>query len=316
VLVQGSGTFAVEATLGSVIPRGGKALVVNNGAYGARIGQICQRLEIDLHEIKQPETEPADLGRIEAALAGDPAITHVAVVHCETTTGLLNPIAEIGRIAKRHGKTYIVDAMSSFGGIPFSIDEVQADYLVSSANKCLQGVPGFAFVIARRADLEQTRGRARSLSLDLFDQWQEMETKGGKWRYTSPTHVVRAFAQALDELEAEGGVEARYRRYCENHRVLVEGLEGLGFRPLIAPEHRSPIITSFLYPEAASFSFEELYAALKRRRFVIYPGKVSQAPTFRVGTIGHVFPDDFRHLVRAFREAAAELGLSLERASV
>lgn len=314
VLMQGSGSFAVESALGSVIPRGGKALVVNNGAYGARIAQMCKRLEIDLHEINQPETEPADLAKIEAALQSDPAITHVAVVHCETTTGLLNPITEIGRLAKQYGKVYLVDAMSSFGGIPLSMDEIQADYLVSSANKCIQGVPGFGFVIARRADFEQTRGRARSLSLDLYDQWQEMENKGGKWRYTSPTHVVRAFAQALDELDAEGGVEARYRRYKENHRVLVEGLEGLGFRPLVKPEYRSPIITSFLYPEAASFSFEQLYDALKRRRFVIYPGKVSQAPTFRVGTIGHVFPDDFRELTRAFAAATQELGLQLRPA--
>ncbi|MBL9124769.1 MAG: 2-aminoethylphosphonate--pyruvate transaminase, partial [Planctomycetaceae bacterium] len=176
-------------------------------------------------------------------------------------------------------------------------------------NKCLQGVPGFGFVIARRERLAATRGWARSLSLDLFDQWREMEEKHGKWRYTSPTHVVRAFKQALDELESEGGVAARHARYCENHRVLVEGFERLGLEPLLPPAWRSPIITSFLYPRSPAFTFEKFYAAMKRRRFVLYPGKVSHADTFRVGTIGHVFPGDFRQLAAAAAEALHELGV-------
>lgn len=303
VLMQGSGTFAVEATIGSVIPPAGRLLVVNNGAYGQRMAQIAARLKIDVVELAHTEVEPADPARVEQALRQDPRITHVALVHCETTTGMLNPAAEVGRIARRHGKIFILDAMSSFGGIPFTIEEVGAHYLVSSANKCIQGVPGFGVVIADRAELEKTAGWARSLSLDLFDQWREMETKGGKWRYTSPTHVVRAFATALDELDAEGGVPARHKRYCENHRVLVEGMQRLGFRPLLAPEHRSPIITSFLYPDdAPSFSFQTLYDALKQRGFVIYPGKISQAETFRIGTIGHVFPRDFERLIECMGE--------------
>ena len=172
----------------------------------------------------------------------------------------------------------------------------------------MQGVPGFGFAIARRADLERCAGRARSLSLDLFGQWRKMESQGGKWRYTSPTHVLLALHQALDELAAEGGVAARYARYAENHRVLVEGLTRLGFRPLLPAEYRSPIITSFLYPRDARFSFDKMYQALKRRGFLIYPGKVSHADTFRVGTIGHVFPDDFRRLVGCFAEVVKEFG--------
>jgi 2-aminoethylphosphonate-pyruvate transaminase len=311
VLMQGSGSFSVEATIGSVIPREGKLLYVNNGAYGARIGQMARRLGIAVHDIAQVETEPADLAKIEAALRNDPAITHVALVHCETTTGMLNPVREAGQLAKQYGKTYIVDAMSSLGGIPLSMEELSADYLVSSANKCIQGVPGFGLVVCRRDHLLATKGWARSLSLDLFDQWREMEEKGGKWRYTSPTHTVRAFKQALDELDAEGGVAARYRRYSENHRLLVAGYESLGFRPLLAPQHRSPIITSFIYPADKRFTFENFYAAMKRRRFVLYPGKVSQADTFRVGTIGHVFPDDIRQLVTATGEAVQELGIAM-----
>ena len=290
-----------------MIPPDGKLLAVNNGAYGKRIVEIAARLKIPCTEIAQNEREPADPERIDAALSADPAITHVALVHCETTTGMLNPAAAVGKIARERGKIFILDAMSSFGGIPFTLDDVSADYLVSSANKCLQGVPGFGFVIARRARLEVTRGWARSLSLDLFDQWREMEEKGGKWRYTSPTHVVRAFRQALDELDAEGGIAPRYARYCENHRVLVEGFSRLGFQPLLPAELRSPIITSFLYPSDPAFTFEKFYAAMKRRRYVLYPGKVSHADTFRVGTIGHVFPEDFRGLVEAAQEALREL---------
>jgi len=310
VLMQGSGTFAVEATLGSTIGPGGKLLVVSNGAYGKRIGQIARRLRIDSLIIDQPEVEPVDLGQVEAALTVDPAITHVAIVHCETTTGLLNPAAEMGALAKEHGKIYILDAMSSFGGVEMTIHGVGAHYLISSANKCIQGVPGFGFVIAHRETFEATKGFARSLSLDLFDQWHTMESDRGKWRYTSPTHGVRAFAQALDELDEEGGIAARSARYAENHRILIEGMERLGFRPLIAPQHRSHIITAFLYPDDSKFAFQPFYDAMKARRFVLYPGKVSQADTFRIGTIGHVFPDDFRELLGCVHEVVAELGIS------
>ncbi|MBI2827578.1 MAG: 2-aminoethylphosphonate--pyruvate transaminase [Planctomycetia bacterium] len=306
VLVQGSGTFAVEATIGSVVPPDGKLLVAANGAYGERIAQIAARLSIDHMALPQPETEPADVARIDRALADDRRITHVALVHCETTTGMLNPAAAVGQAVRKHGRTFILDAMSSFGGTPLTVGALAADYLISSANKCIEGVPGFGFVIARRAVLEKTAGWARSLSLDLFDQWREMESKGGKWRYTSPTHVVLAFAQALAELVAEGGVAARYARYTENHRVLVEGLVGLGFRPLVAPEHRSPIITAFLCPRDPAFTFDAMYEALKSRGFVIYPGKVSQAETFRVGTIGQVFPTDIRRLVECFGKVIRE----------
>jgi 2-aminoethylphosphonate-pyruvate transaminase len=308
VLVQGSGTFAVEAALGSLVPPAGKILVVNNGAYGRRMVQIADRLRIARAEIELPETEPADPARVDHVLAADPAITHVALVHCETTTGLLNPAAEVGRVVRDRGKVYVVDAMSSFGGIPLTMEGLAADCLISSANKCIQGVPGFGFVIARRALLEGARGWARSLSLDLYDQWREMEEHGGKWRYTSPTHVVCAFARALDELDAEGGVEARHRRYRANHERLVAGMEALGFRALLPRELRSPIITSFLNPADPAFSFPAFYEALKARRFVIYPGKVTRAETFRVGTIGHVFPADVDDLVRAVAAVVRELG--------
>lgn len=301
VLMQGSGSFCVEATLGSVVRAEDHLLVVANGAYGKRMGVIADYYHLNYHLMKFEETEAVDPQRVNAYLEEHPEVTHVSVVHCETTTGVLNPVAEIALVVKAHQKVLIVDAMSSFGGVPVDMSALGIDFLISSANKCIQGVPGFGFIIARRSLLEQCKGVARSLSLDLYDQWETMEKGHGKWRFTSPTHVVRAFMQAMTELKEEGGIEARHARYCENHRVLVEGMRALGFRTLLPDEKQSPVITSFYYPEA-SFDFRAFYDALKAKGFVIYPGKISQADTFRIGNIGDVYPDDFRRLVEAIRE--------------
>ena len=307
VLMQGSGTFAVEATIGSVLPPTGKLLVLVNGAYGRRIGEIADRLQIDHVVIEQNETEPTDPAAVAQMLEQDPTITHVAMVHCETTTGMLNPVAAVGKQVQAAGKTFIVDAMSSFGGLPMTMESVQADYLIASANKCIQGTPGFGFIIADRQKITATRGWARSLSLDLYGQWDEMEQKGGKWRFTSPTHIVRAFQQALDELDEEGGVAARSERYQANQSRLVTGMRQIGFQTLLEDDLQSPIITAFHYPEDDQFSFIEFYEALKKRRFVIYPGKVSGAETFRIGNIGHVFPEDIDQLLVAVQAVTADI---------
>lgn len=299
VLMQGSGTFGVEATLGSCIPDSGRLLVLANGAYGTRISQIAARIKLNHTVIDYGEVGIPDPAQVGAALEKDAGITHVAFVHCETTTGIENPIGDIARVVKKHGRTCIVDAMSSFGGIPIAVSALDIDFIISSANKCIQGVPGFSFVVCRKKLLKECSGIARSLSLDLYDQWEAMEKGRGKWRYTSPTHVVRAFMQALLELEAEGGVEKRAARYRENHRALVEGMEALGFRCLIPKEHRSPIITSFHDPAEDAYTFESFYRELKQRGFVIYPGKVTVADTFRIGNIGHVAPGDIRRLLQA-----------------
>jgi 2-aminoethylphosphonate-pyruvate transaminase len=309
VLMPGSGTFTVESVVGSVIPSDGKLLVLNNGAYGARITTIARMLKVEAVELGQAEIEPTDLGQVEQMLAGDPEITHVAMVHCETTTGMLNPVEAVGEIVRRLGRVFILDAMSSFGGIPMSMELTGAHYLISSANKCIQGVPGFGFVVADRAMLEATEGWSRSHSLDLFDQWREMETNGGKWRFTSPTHVVSAFARALDELKDEGGIEARHTRYVANQKTMVKGMRALGFRTLLGDDLQSPIITSFYYPDSAEFEFQKFYDALKSRGFVIYPGKVSHAQCFRIGSIGDVQPEDMTGLVGRISEVIDELGV-------
>lgn len=301
VLLQGSGTYGVEATLGATVRPEDKLLIVANGAYGKRMATIADYYHLNYVLVSLKETELVTPEIVERALDEHPGITHFSVVHSETTTGLLNPIEGIAEVLRGRGITWIVDAMSSFGGIPIDIRGLGIDFLISSANKCIQGVPGFTFIIARREKLEACKGVARSLSLDIYAQWEEMERGHGKWRFTSPTHVVRAFFQALKELEEEGGIEARYIRYCRNHRALVEGMAVAGFRTLLSPEKQSPIITSFLYPDA-DFSFTEFYDALKQRGFVIYPGKVSDADTFRIGTIGDVYPEDFQRLTKEIRD--------------
>ncbi|MGG4489664.1 2-aminoethylphosphonate--pyruvate transaminase [Metabacillus idriensis] len=312
VLMQGSGTFSVESVITSVIPKeNGKLLVACNGAYGERIADMAVILGIPVIIYRSDEQTVLDIESIQDLLETHKDLTHLAVVHCETTTGMLNPIEDICRLAKEYGLITIVDAMSSFGGIPIDVSALKIDYLISSANKCIQGVPGFGFIIAKKEELAACKGNARSLSLDLYDQFETMEKHNGKWRFTSPTHVVRAFFQALIELEEEGGVLARYERYKENQRRLVDGMQEMDFDALLNQENQSPIITAFLYPKDASFTFAGFYEALKQKGFVIYPGKISKLDTFRIGNIGEVSPEDINRLLSAIKETAKEEAVKL-----
>lgn len=310
VLMQGSGTFCLEAVVSSAIPPGGKLLVVINGAYGRRIAQIAAVLKIDTCLLHYPEDRKPDVAEIAGALAADEAISHVAVVHCETTTGILNPIREIGVEVRRRGRRFFVDAMSSFGAVPLDLAACGIDYLVSSANKCIEGVPGFGFVLTRREALLETEGYARSLSLDLLAQWRGLEVDG-QFRFTPPTHALLAFHQALLELEAEGGIEGRAARYRANYETLVTGMRDLGFTEYLRPGDQGTIITSFRYPDHPRFQFAELYRRLSDKGYVIYPGKVSDADCFRIGSIGRISVADVRSLVSAIGETLAEMEITL-----
>lgn len=299
VLLQGSGSYVVESVLGSALGAQHQLLVINNGAYGARMAEMARRLGITLVEFDCGETSAPDLDALETLITSTPGLTHLAMVHCETTTGMLNPLAQIAAICQRHQLQLILDAMSSFGGIPMDVARLGIDFLISSANKCIQGVPGFGFVIARRSAMAACEGLSRSLSLDLYAQWHCMESQHGKWRFTSPTHTVLAFAEALRELDAEGGIRARHQRYCTNQQLLLAGMSQLGFTPLLPRQWHSPVITAFLSPDHPDYRFELFYHALKQRGFVIYPGKVSQSDCFRIGNIGHLFADDIQRLLQA-----------------
>ncbi|MSU60999.1 MAG: 2-aminoethylphosphonate--pyruvate transaminase [Pedosphaera sp.] len=308
VLMQGSGTFGVEAVFATCIPREGKVVVLSNGAYGERMALMLQHLQIKHTVLRTPENSPNDPAALDTLLTADDAITHVAVVHCETTTGILNPIDEVGAVTRKHRRSLIVDAMSSFGAIPIDTQEIGADFIVSSANKCIEGVPGFSFVIARRDALLASEGHARCLSLNLLDQLKAFE-KSGQFRYTPPTHAILAFEQALNELELEGGVAARGERYRRNHVKLVAGMKNLGLRPFLDKKVQSVIITSFHYPTDRRFLFPDFYSRLSEKGFIIYPGKLTQAETFRIGSIGRIFESDIRSLLAAIAETLDELGV-------
>ena len=303
VLMQGSGTFAIESVISSVIPRDGRLLVLVNGAYGRRIVQMARVLGIAVDTLEEPENRKIPPERVAEKLSSAPGTTHVATIHCETTTGILNPVDEIGAVVAKTGAAYIVDAMSSFGGIPIDLAAAHCDFLISSANKCIEGVPGFGFILARRAPLVAAKGRARTLSLDLHAQWAGLEGDG-QFRFTPPTHALLAFYQALLELEAEGSVPGRARRYARNHAVLAKGMKQLGFEPYLAPEDQSYIITTYRYPADPEFDFKAFYEQLSEAGFLIYPGKLSQEPCFRIGTIGQLHEGDIERLLEAIGRIA------------
>ncbi len=301
VLLQGSGTYAVESVLISAVGKTDKVLILVNGAYSERMVKICKLAKIDYTTYSCAYNQIPDAKEVEQILSQDFTITHVAMVHCETTSGILNDILAISKVVKIAGKTFIVDAMSSFGGVEIDANALQIDYLISSANKCIQGVPGFAFVICKKSELEKCKGKAHSLSLDLYDQYKSMNIDG-KWRFTSPTHVVLAFYQALQELKAEGGICERQKRYTINNRFLIEKMNKLGIKSYVGLEHQSPIITTFICPLSRKFSFNQMYFYIKQRGYAIYPGKLTDIDTFRIGNIGEIYIEDMEKLCDIFEQ--------------
>lgn len=313
VPLQGSGTFAVESALSSIVPRTeGKLLALVNGAYGERIVKLAAVHGIPCTVLRVGEDTPIDPRQVASALAADARLTHVALVHVETTSGVLNPMRAVGEVVRAAGRVYFVDAMSAFGALPIEFEAGGIDFLAASSNKCLEGIPGLAFVIARREALATIEGRARTLALDLHAQWRGLE-KDGQFRFTPPTHVLLALRQALLELEQEGGVAARGARYRANHERLRSGMEGLGFRTYVPARHSSPIISTFLYPAHPRFDFQDFYRRLSARGFLIYPGKLTQADCFRLGNIGRLFAADMDALLAAVPHVLAEMGVELRR---
>ena len=308
VPVQGSGTFGVEATLGTLVKPGQRTLVLENGAYGGRIVTILERIGREVSVLHWPEDQQVDPTALDAALSEDPSREHVVVVHCETTTGILNDMVEIGRVCGTHKRRLIIDGMSAFGAIPFDGDSMPFDALIASSNKCLEGVPGMAFALIRKKFLELAEGNAHSLALDLYEQWRGLEANG-QWRFTPPTHVLAAFDQALAEHREEGGVPARHKRYSANRDILVQGMRELGFETLLADAVQSPIIVTFLMPTHNCFDFSRFYDEMSARGFVIYPGKLALADSFRIGCIGALGPTEMRGAVAAVKVTLEAMGI-------
>jgi len=314
VPMQGSGTFAVEAMLTSFVPKSGKVLVLINGAYGKRalrILEIAGRAAV-VHETA--EDTPPDLAAIEEILAADPAIGHVFLVYCETTSGIRNPVEAVAALVKRHGRSLLIDAMSAFGALALDARAVPFDAVAASSNKCIQGVPGLGFVLCRRAVLETTAGNATTLVLDLHDQYTAFQ-KTGQYRFTPPIQVIVAFHRALQEFWAEGGVFGRGERYADNARILIEGMKALGFRTLLPADLQAPIIVTFHMPEDERFVFQRFYDELKDRGYVIYPGKLTVADSFRIGCIGDLHAKDMRAFLATVAEVLAEMGVGLSSAA-
>lgn len=295
VLLAGSGTTAVEAAIGSLVPRDGRLLVLVNGAYGQRMVTIAERIGRDVEALRWAETEPVAAAQVAARLRDDRRITDVAVVHCETTTGLLNPLEAIAGVVEAAGRRLLVDAMSSFGALPLDLARLRASAVMASANKCLEGVPGVAFVIAERTHLRNSRGCSPSLTLDLEAQWRGFEANG-QWRFTPPVQVLAALDAALDQLDAEGGPPARLARYRTNQAALVHGMRALGFETLLPDALQAPIIVTFTEPQGR-FDFASFYEALAGRGIVIYPGKLTERPSFRIGCIGAIDEQDIARAV-------------------
>ena len=312
VPMQGSGTFAVEAMLGGFVGPKDKLLILINGSYGKRMAKICEYYKRATSILEWAEDQAVDPAKVRDALAADPAITHVAIVHCETTSGVLNPIAEVSQVVAAAGRKLLIDSMSAFGALPVDVQTVTFDALAASSNKCIEGVPGLGVVLCRVSALEKTKGNSASLALDLFEQWQNLE-KTSQYRFTPPIHCIVAFDQALTEHEQEGGVAGRGGRYRNNHKILVDGMRSLGFETLLPDRLQAPIIVTFHMPADPKFVFEKFYDGLREKGFVIYPGKLTVADSFRVGCIGRLGETEMKAFLVAVKEVLAMLGVSSGR---
>jgi 2-aminoethylphosphonate-pyruvate transaminase len=308
VPLQGSGTFVVEAMLGTLVARDSKLLVLVNGAYGKRMVEIARYMDRAVEVLEWREDQAVSPEATDERLANDPSITHVAVVHCETTSGILNPVQAVAEVVASRGLPLLIDSMSAFGALALDAREMPFTAVAASSNKCLEGVPGLGFALVRRDALEACKANAHSLSLDLYAQWQGFENNG-QWRFTPPTHVVAAFRQALDEHDAEGGVAGRGARYARNHKVLVDGMESVGFRCLLPRAVQAPIIVTFHTPADPHFVFSEFYERLSAKGFLIYPGKLTVADSFRVGCIGHIGETEIRAALQAVRSVVEDMGV-------
>ena len=310
VPMQGSGTFAVEAAISSLIPKEAKTLVLINGAYGERIFKMAQKMGREVDAIRSSETEPISPEALQDFLDAHLEVEFVILVHCETTTGIMNPIDEVARVVSDEGRRLMVDAMSSFGGIELDLVQCPVDVLIASSNKCLEGAPGLGFVVSKKDLLECSESNSASTCLDLYDQWKGLE-KGGQFRFTPPTHVILALNKALDQLEQEGGVSARNIRYRANHKLLMAGMKLLGFQAVITPKLQSPIISTFYMPEDPKFDFNKFYQLLADKGLVIYPGKLSSTECFRIGSIGDLRSVDVQILLDAIEGVLETMGVCL-----
>ena len=309
VPMQGSGTFAVESMIGSLTSKNSKILILINGAYGHRMKKMCDYLNRSFITYEVPEDKTHDLNEIEKIIDTNTDLTHVFVVYCETTSGILNPIQDIADLVEKKNLSLFIDAMSAFGALPLSCKDLKFDAVAASSNKCLEGVPGVGFILVKNDIIKNAKCNSHSLSLDLYDQWQAME-KNKQWRFTPPTHVLAAFNQAIKEHEKEGGIQGRYKRYSNNCKIICDGMREIGFKQLLPNELQAPIIITFMQPK--NFNFNQFYDALSQKDFLIYPGKLTVADTFRIGCIGNLSETDMYNTIDAIKQVLNDLQITIQ----
>jgi 2-aminoethylphosphonate-pyruvate transaminase len=309
VPLQGSGTFSVEAAVATLVPRDGHVLVLDNGAYCKRAARLATLMGRTCTVMGFDESTQVSAAALEDKLRADKTVTHVVMIHCETGAGVWNPLQEVADVCARHGKGLIVDAMSSFGALPIDARETRFDALIAASGKCLEGVPGMGFIFIRKAVIDACAGQSQSLAMDLHDQYTYME-RTGQWRFTPPTHVVVALAEAILQFEEEGGQPARLARYTKNYRTLIHGMSRLGFMPFLDPSVQAPIIVTFHAPGDPRYDFKTFYASARERGFLLYPGKLTQMETFRVGCIGAIGPNEMEQAVQAVALALEDMGIA------
>ena len=308
VPLQGSGTFSIEAAVATLVPANGHVLVLDNGAYCKRAAKLTSLMGRRCTLMPFADDEAVSSSALREKLTADDSITHVVLIHCETGAGVLNPLQAVADTCADLNKSLIVDAMSSFAAIEIDAQKTRFDALIAASGKCLEGVPGMGFVFIRKVLLDGCAGQSQSLAMDLHDQYVYME-KTGQWRFTPPTHVVVALAEAISQFEAEGGQPARLARYTNNYETLVRGMTALGFKPFLDPAIQAPIIVTFHAPSHANYDFKRFYEAAKARGFILYPGKLTQVETFRVGCIGAITSVEIEQAVHAVALALQELSI-------
>jgi 2-aminoethylphosphonate aminotransferase len=286
VLFGGSGTAAVESMISSVVGTDA-VIIINNGAYGKRICEIAEAYGLYYLEFNSSPVEAVDLAALDLFIqASSPAISHLAVVHHETSTGLLNDIASIGSLCAKYRIQMIVDAMSSFAAVPISMHAMNISYLAASSNKNIQGMPGVAFCIANKNKLESIRHqKPRNYYLNLYAQYHYFSSTG-QMRFTPPVQTLYALKLAIDELKREG-VEQRYRRYCKSWETLIKRISELGLKHQVEEPNHSKIVTAIIEPDSISFDFNDMHDYFYNRGFTIYPGKLGEK-TFRVANMGDI----------------------------
>jgi 2-aminoethylphosphonate-pyruvate transaminase len=309
VPIVGSGTSGNEAAIGTLVPENGKLLIHTNGVYGDRLVEIARKIRVPYASFRTAPFTPPTPKQFEAMLDADPAITHVMIVHCETSTGILNPVEEVAALCRKRGVALLIDAVASFGAFALDAKKLGYDAVVCSANKGLQAPPGLAWVVAKKTALEAAKGNAPSLTLDLWDQDQHLE-RTGMFRFTPATHLLLGMAEALREHAEEGGIEARQARFRASWRRLVDGMRQMGFRTLLEDEVASPIVATFHDPPDPNYSFKRLYDGMKARGFIIFPGRLAAANTFRLACIGIVTERDIGRALDAMAETLRQMGVT------